>query len=162
MIANSYPQLSWVAPQPPPTAQNAPDAVGLAAPSPDQQQLNAISLDVVRQSVDKLATGIAASQERLTRSLDRIAASQEQITRSVDKIAASIAANQEQITHSVDRIAAGQEQMTRDITKLQEIEQYILYKNSESPPPQQAPAPARGRAPRPPQAPTTPTPSRNP
>jgi len=61
---------------------------------------------VVRQSVDKLATGIAASQERLTRSLDRIAAGQEQITRSVDKIAASIAANQEQITHSVDRIAA--------------------------------------------------------
>ena len=41
MIANSYPQLGWVAPQPAPTAQNARDVVALAAPtapSPDQQQ----------------------------------------------------------------------------------------------------------------------------
>jgi hypothetical protein len=62
--------------------------------------------------------------------------------------------------HSVERLTAGQEQMTREITKLQEIEQYILYKNSESPPP--AAAPARARAPRPLQAPATPTPARNP
>ena len=149
LIASSYPQLGWLAPKPAPNAPNAPDMIALAAPaapSPDQRQLNAMSLDLdaVRQSVD------------------RIAASQDQITRSVDRIAASIAANQEQITRSVDRIAAGQEQMTRDITKLQEIEQYILYKNSESPLPQQAPAPAPGRALRPSQAPTTPTPSRNP
>jgi hypothetical protein len=37
MIASSYPQLGWVAPQP------------ASAPS-DQQQLNAMSLDAVRQS----------------------------------------------------------------------------------------------------------------
>ncbi len=146
MIANSYPQLGWVAPQPAPTAQNAPDAVALAAPtapSPDQQQLNAMSLAAVRQIVD------------------RIAASQEQITRTVDRIATSVVAGQEQLTRSVDRIAAGQEQMTREITKLQEIEQYILYKNSESPPPP-ASAAARSRAPRPSQAPTAPSPPTNP
>src|SRR6266481_1334478 len=135
LVANSYPQLGWLAPKPTPNAPNAPDISALAvpaAPSPDQQQLNAISLDL----------------EAVRQSVERIAASQEQITRNVDKIAASI--------------AASQEQMTREITKLQEIEQYILYKNSESPPQQPAPAPARSRAPRPSQAPTTPTPAGNP
>ena len=150
MIASSYPQLGWLAPQSAPGAQNAPDMIAPAAPAApprDQQQLNAMSLDLdaVRQSVDRIATSIAASQE--------------QITRSVDRIAASITTSQEQIMHSVERLTAGQEQMTREITKLQETEQYILYKNSESPPP---PAPARTRAPRPLQAPATPTPARNP
>jgi uncharacterized phage infection (PIP) family protein YhgE len=144
MIASSHPQLGWLAPKPAPNAQNAPETVALAAPdaaSPDQQQLDAISqdLDVVRQSVD------------------RIAVSQEQMTRGVDKIATS----QEQITRGVDRIAAGQEQMTREITKLQEIEQYVLYKHSESPPPP-VPAPARSRAPRPSPAPPPPAPAANP
>jgi hypothetical protein len=143
MIASSYPQLGWLAPKPAPTAQNAPETNALAAPDapPPDQQFEAIShdLDAVRQSID------------------RVAVSQEQMTRSVDKIAAS----QEQITRGVDRIAAGQEQMTREITKLQEIEQYVLYKNSESPPPP-VPAPARSRAPRPSPVPTTPAPATNP
>jgi hypothetical protein len=141
LVANSYPQLDWLAPKTAPNAPNAPDISALAmpaAPSPDQQQLNTMSLDLdtVRQSID------------------RIAASQEQITRSVEGITGS----QEQLTHRVDRIAASQEQMTHEITKLQEIEQYTLYKNSESPPQQLPPAPARSRAPRPSQAPTTPLP----
>jgi hypothetical protein len=152
MIASTYPQLGWLAPQATPGAQNAPDMIApaaTAARSPDQEQLNAMSLDLdaVRQSVDRIATSIDSSQE--------------QITRSVDRIAASITTSQEQIMRSVERLTAGQEQMTREITKLQEIEQYILYKNSESPPPP-APAPARARAPRPLQAPATPTPARNP
>ncbi len=154
IIASSSPRLGWLAPQPAPPAQNAPDIIALAAPaapSPDQQRLNAISLDLdaVRQSVDR----IAASQEQTTRSVDRIApsivAGQEQMTRGIDRIAAS----QEQIARSVDRLTAGQEQMMREITKLQEIEQYILYKSSE-PPLRPAPAPARSPAPRPSQAPT--------
>jgi hypothetical protein len=147
MIASSYPQLGWLAPTPAPNAQDAPETTALAAPdapSPDQQQPAAISheLDAVRQSVDR----IAVSQEQMTRSVDRIAAGQEQITR------------------GVDRIAAGQEQMTREITKLQEIEQYVLYKSSESPPPAApAPAPARSRAPRPSPPPTPPpAPATNP
>jgi hypothetical protein len=149
LVATSYPQLDWLAPKPAPNTPNAPDISALtvpAGPPPNQQQLNAISLDL----------------EAVRQSVERIAASQEQITRNVERIAASIGGSQEQITHSVDRIAAGQEQMTREITKLQEIEQYILYKNSESPPQQPAPAPARSRAPRPSQAPTAPTPTGNP
>src|SRR5258708_6170775 len=134
MIASSYPQLGWLVPQSAPGAQNAPDMIAPAAPAappPDQQQLNAMSRDL------------------------------DAVRQSVDRIATSIAASQEQITRSVERLTAGQEQMTREITKLQETEQYILYKNSESPPPP-APVPARARAPRPLQAPATPTPARNP
>ena len=137
MIANSYPQLGWLAPQAEPVAQNVPETIALVAPSFDQQQLNAMSLDLdaVRQSVDRIATSIAASQEQMTRSVDRIASSQERIAR------------------TVDQLAAGQEQMTREITKLQEIEQYILYKNSE-PPPRPAPAQVPKPVLRPSQAPT--------
>jgi len=142
MIANSYPQLRWLAPQAETVTQNAPDTiapVAQAALSPDQQQLNAMSLDAVRQGIDR----IAASQEQISRSADRIAASQEQMAR------------------SVDQLTAGQEQMTREIAKLQEIAQYTLYKNSE-PPPQPATPPARKPVPRSSQAPTVLTPSRNP
>ena len=127
--------------------ENAPDAIALAAPaapSPDQQ-VNAMSLDAVRQSVDSIATG----QEQIMRSVDRVApsvvASQEQMTRSIDRIDAS----QEQIARGVDQLTVGQEQMTREITKLHEIEQYILYKNSRP-----APAPTCNPVPRPSQAPT--------
>ena len=148
MIASSYPQLGWVAPQP-------------ASAPPDQPQLNAMSLDEVRQSIDRIAAGIAASQEQMTRSIDGIAPSivaiREQMTRSIDRIAAS----QEEIARSVSRLTAGQEQMTREITKLQEIAQYALYKNSE-PPAQPATPPARKPVPRSPQAPTALTPARNP
>jgi|SRR5712672_1041652 len=68
MIANSYPQLGWLAPQAEPVTQNTPDLIALAvraATSLDQQQLNAMSLDLdaVRQSIDRIAT----SQDQITR-----------------------------------------------------------------------------------------------
>ena len=140
MIANSYPQLGWLAPQAEPVAQNVPKTIALVAPSFDQQQLNAMSLDLdaVRQSIDRIATSMSAIQEQMSRGADRIAN--------------SIVANQEQIARSVDQLTAGQEQMTREITKLQAVEQYILYKSSE-PPPRPAPAQARNPISRPSQAP---------
>src|SRR6266481_3741091 len=109
MIANSSPQLSWLAPQAAPVAQSAPDAIAPAA-SPaaaaDPQPLSSVSLDL------------------------------------------------DAVRQSVDRIAAGQEQMAREINKLQAIEQYMLYKNSEPPSrPAAAPAPAPRPVPRPAQAP---------
>jgi hypothetical protein len=62
--------------------------------------LKAISLDrdAVRQSLDRIATSVATSQEQMTRRIER----------------------------SIDRIAAGQEQTTREISDLQIVEQYIL------------------------------------
>jgi hypothetical protein len=73
-----------------------------ATPSADQQRFNALGLDL------------------------------DEVRQSIDRVATSLASSQEQITHSVDQLAAGQEQMTREITKLQAVEQYVLYKNSDT------------------------------
>src|SRR5262249_55975834 len=63
MISNTYPQLGWLAPQP--AAAHA--AVAPATPSPDPQELKAMSLGLaaVRQSVDQ----IAARQDQITRDI---------------------------------------------------------------------------------------------
>jgi uncharacterized protein HemX len=105
--------------------------IASAASSVDQQQFNAILLDLnaMRQSIDGLATSIATSQERITR--------------------------------SVDQLTASQEQMTREIAKVQAVEQYVLYKNSD-PPPRAVPAPTPRPVQRPSQAPTALTPAKNP
>ena len=106
-----------------------------AASTPDQQQLNGMSLDLdaVRRSIDGLAISIGNS----------------------------IATSQEQTTRSIDQLAAGLEQMTHEIAKFQAVERYVLYKNSD-PPPQPAPAQVPKPVPRPPQAPIALTPARNP
>ena len=59
MIASSSPRLGWLAPQAAPVVQTDPAAS--AGPSPDLNQLKAISRDlaVVRQSVDKLAAEVS-------------------------------------------------------------------------------------------------------
>jgi hypothetical protein len=141
IIAGSYAQLGWLAPQSAPIAQNAPDVIAPIAPaaaSPDQQQLSAMALDLdaVRQSIDR----IAASQEQMTRNVDQLAAGQEQMTRD----AAQLMAGQEQITRDATQLTARQEQMTSEITKLQAVEQQSLQKNSERAP---RPAPALARNP---------------
>jgi hypothetical protein len=128
-IASAVPQLGWLALRPAPVTQNTPDIfapAASAAPSPDQQQLTAmpLDLDAVRQSVDQIAAG----QAQMTRSVERIAVGQEQMAR------------------TVGQLTAGQEQLTREITKLQAIEQYILYKNSEPPAPKPAPRPSQRTA----------------
>src|SRR5258708_12636743 len=94
MIANWYPLLGWLAPQAEPIAQNAPNMIALAAPATpsfDQQKLSAMSLDLdaVRRTIDRIAAG----QEQI----------QEQITRSIDQIATSVAAGQQQITRSTNQ-----------------------------------------------------------
>ncbi len=55
------------------------EIISPAAPSPDQQQLNAMSLDLdaMRQSIDRIAT----SQEQTTRSVSQLAAGQGWMTR---------------------------------------------------------------------------------
>ena len=99
-----------------------------AIPSPDQQQF-----DAVRQSIDQITSNMATNQE--------------QITRSIDRIAARVAASQEQLTRSVDQLVVSQEWLTREITKLEEIEQSIRYRNSDTLPP--SPRPALASAPKP-------------
>jgi len=71
------------------------------------------------------------------------------VRQNVDRIAAA----QQEIARSIGQLTAGQEQMTKEITKLQAVEQYILYKNSEPPATRAAPAAAHRTA-----APGAPTP----
>jgi hypothetical protein len=67
-------------------------------------QLRAISLDrdALRQSIDRLATSVATSQEQMTRRIER----------------------------GIDRLATEQNQTTSEISDLQTFEQYILDKIS--------------------------------
>jgi hypothetical protein len=68
MIANSSPQLSWLAPQAA-VAQTVTDTTAPATSSPDPQELKAMSADLaaVRQKVDQLAAQVAVSQEQMVR-----------------------------------------------------------------------------------------------
>jgi hypothetical protein len=68
MIANSSPQLSWLAPQAA-VAQTAPDTIAPTTSSIDPQQLKEMSADLaaVRQKVDQLTAQVAASQEQMAR-----------------------------------------------------------------------------------------------
>src|SRR5262249_13309092 len=56
-VATAYPPLAWLAPEAGSLVQTASDAAAPAAPSPDQQELKAMSVDLaaVRQSVERLA-----------------------------------------------------------------------------------------------------------
>jgi hypothetical protein len=64
MVVSKYPQLGWLAPEAA-VAQTVPETIVPATPSPDPQELKAISfgLAAVRQRVDQLADG----QEQMTR-----------------------------------------------------------------------------------------------
>jgi hypothetical protein len=94
MIANSSPQLSWLAPPAAPAAEApglappaAPVAEASAAPSPDQEELKAISFGLadVRQRVDAIAAQLAAGQEQVTRDINKLQAVEQDI---LDKISA--------------------------------------------------------------------------
>jgi pyruvate/2-oxoglutarate dehydrogenase complex dihydrolipoamide acyltransferase (E2) component len=79
MIANSSPQLGWLAPQTPSAVQTAPDVQApAAAASPDLQRL-ALSLASVRQSVDQLAAQLAASQQQMGSDIAKLQADQQEI-----------------------------------------------------------------------------------
>jgi hypothetical protein len=73
--------------------------------------LKTLSLDrdAVRQSIDRIATNLATSQEQMTRSIER------------------------GIERGIDRLAAGQEETTREISDLQTVEQYLLERVSALP-----------------------------
>ena len=88
MIANSSPQLGWLAPEAAPVAQTTPPDVVAptppATPSPDVQQIKAmlLGLAAVRQSVEQLAAG----QEQMTGEIAKLQAAEQEI---LNKISAS-------------------------------------------------------------------------
>jgi hypothetical protein len=112
--------------------------IASATSSLDQQPINAI-----QQPINAISFDLNAMRQ------------------SIDGLAAAIATNQDQIMRSVDQLAASQEQMTREIAKVQAVEQYVLYKNSD-PPPRAVAAPTPRPGQRPSQAPSGLTPAKNP
>jgi hypothetical protein len=89
VIATSSEQLAWVAPQPAAVEQPAPQAIAPAAPaaSPDLEQLKAVSLGLaaIRQSVDQLATQVAAGQEQVTRDISKLQAAEDDILHKISE-----------------------------------------------------------------------------
>jgi hypothetical protein len=79
MIANTSSRLGWLAP---PAAE--------AVPSPDQEVLKAISLDLtgVRQRIDEIATQLTVGQEQMTRDItSRLEAAEKDV---LDKIGSAL------------------------------------------------------------------------
>jgi hypothetical protein len=112
MIAQSIPQLDWLAP--PRLLSTAPNALGmscLAAPATpfDQQQLNG-SLDAMRQSIE----GLVAGHELILRSIDQIATrvtvDHEHLTQNTDPTATNVPAGQKQIADSIDQAGTNGDQ----------------------------------------------------
>jgi len=97
MIANSYPQLGWLAPQAAPLAQTAPNMVAPAAAaalSPELLQLKAMAanLAAVRQSVDQVAAQLAAGRQ--------------QTAGDIANLQAAVAAGQQQTAGDIAKISA--------------------------------------------------------
>ena len=76
MIANSSPQLGWLAPQTAPVVPIAPAPAGAA--SSDVQQL-AFGLAAVRQSVDLLTAQLAAGEGQMGADIAKLQADQQEI-----------------------------------------------------------------------------------
>ena len=129
MIANSYPQLGWLAPRHAAPVQKAPGTIALAGsvvPHPDQRQLDAtlgddlramrLSLDrivagqeLITRAVEEIATSIAAGKEQMTRDTDQTATRQE-TTRSTDQTAATVTTGQGQMTRNTDQVTTSVDQ----------------------------------------------------
>jgi len=81
MLANSSPQLGWLAPQTAPLAQTTPSMVVPPAAdtaSSDLQQLMA-AVASMRQSVDQLAAQLAAGQQRVADNIAKLHADEQKI-----------------------------------------------------------------------------------
>jgi hypothetical protein len=74
MIASSSPQLGWLAPQPAPAMQAAPD--------PLQHDATPAALDAVRERIDRIATG----QDQMTRVIGQLTATQERIAQEISRL----------------------------------------------------------------------------
>ena len=81
MLANSSPQLGWLAPQTAPPAQTTPSMVMPPAAdtaSSDLQQLTA-AVASMRQSVDQLAAQLAAGQQQVADNIAKLHADEQKI-----------------------------------------------------------------------------------
>jgi hypothetical protein len=94
LIANSWPQLEWLAPATESLPQTTPEVQAPAAAStalPEVQQL-AGAIESMRQSVDQLATQLVASQRKVADDMAKLHSDQQVIVRKLSTAAARAAA----------------------------------------------------------------------
>ena len=103
IIASSSQLAGWLTSRTEPIADSAPGTAiaTQVASSPDQQRLNAISvdLDAMRQTVDQ----IAVTQEQIRRNVDQLTAGQERIAREIGKLEVAEQQNGHKNTESTQR-----------------------------------------------------------
>jgi hypothetical protein len=90
MIAESSPQLAWLAPKTVPVVPTAPTVVTVAADSPDLQHL-ALGLAAVRQSVDLLTGQLAAGQQQMGSDIAKLQADGQEILQKLSAAASTAA-----------------------------------------------------------------------
>jgi hypothetical protein len=78
MIANSSPQLGWLAPQTVPVVPTAPDVAPADTASSGLPQL-ALGLAAVRQSVDQLTAQLAAVQQQMAGEIAKVQSDEQEI-----------------------------------------------------------------------------------
>jgi hypothetical protein len=79
MIANSSPQLGWLAPQTVSVVPSAPDAAGPASSVLLELEQLALGLAAVRQSVDQFAAQLAAGQRQMEGDIAKLQADAQEI-----------------------------------------------------------------------------------
>jgi hypothetical protein len=82
MIANSSPQLAWLAPK---IVSTAPSVVTATAALPDLQQL-VFGLAAVRQSVDLLTGQLAAGQQQMGSDIAKLQADEQEILQKLSAV----------------------------------------------------------------------------
>jgi hypothetical protein len=93
-IAESSPQLGWLAPQPAPVVPTTSEVVAPAsAASPELKQL-AFGLAALRQSVDLLTTQLAAGQQQMGGDIAKLQADEQEIIRKLSATAPKPTASQ--------------------------------------------------------------------
>jgi hypothetical protein len=139
MIANTSSRLGWLAP---PAAEAGP-----AVPSPDQEVLKAISLDLtgVRQRLDDIATQLTVGQEQMTRDItSRLDSDQD----GLKAISLDITGGRQHLDEIATQLTVDHEQMTRNITsRLEAAEKDVLNRIGSALPPRPTAAPVRSAQP---------------
>ena len=161
MIASSYPQLGWLAPETV-AAQTTLEINSSIAPATTSDfQENTISADTIPETTSPIAPTTNSESQEKTVAAETIPEKTSSIappTTSGSQEMKAILMSLGAVRQSVDRLAARQQQMANDIARLKAAEQNILRKINSAPSDRPTTAPARKRVPVRPRSPQEPPP----
>jgi hypothetical protein len=186
MIASSYPQLGWLAPETVAAQTTLEINSSIASATTSDPQENTVAADTIPETTSPIAPTTTSESQEKTVAAETIPETASPITpatasdsqektvaaETIPERTSSIAppstsASQEMkailmslgaVRQSVDRLAARQQQMANDIARLKAAEQNILCKINSAPSDRPTTAPARKRVPVPPRSAQEPPP----